>query len=128
MFRFYRNFRNLFDIFSLFFDGIMISTTGPCFSILTLFDLVIASAILYPQYSPVLRTTFLEASNPLSNNGKNPFNILFCCSLFYRITSFLVINKQCQINFSFYFKRSTILISKCYYNFIKLSIICFQRH
>ena len=32
------------------------------------FDLVKASGILFPKYSPALWATFLQASNPLSNN------------------------------------------------------------
>ena len=53
---------------------------------------------------------------------------LFPCSCFKNNASFLFINEQCQINFLFYFEWSTILVSKCYYNFVIFSIICFQKH
>ena len=60
-------------IFLLFFSsGIIISSTGSCFLILSLFDLVTASAILFPKNSHALWATFLEAvfkvSSPVSNN------------------------------------------------------------
>ena len=68
MFHFYNTFLNLFNISSYFSRGVIISSTGSGFSILTLFDLVTVAAILFPKYSPVLKTIFLETSNPLSHN------------------------------------------------------------
>ena len=61
MFHFYNTFINLFNILSLFSDGIIISSTGSCFTILSSFDLVTASAILFPKNSPALWTSCLEA-------------------------------------------------------------------
>ena len=54
--------------------------------------------------------------------------VLYSKYLLVNVASFLFINKQCKINFVSYFQWSIILISKCYYNFIELSIICFQKH
>ena len=69
MFHFYNTFFNLFNISS---SGITISSTGSCFSISTLLDLVTASAISFPINSSVLWATFLEAgltaSSSVSNN------------------------------------------------------------
>ena len=59
----------IFLIFHLFFSaGIIISSTGSCFSILSSFELVTASSILFPKTSPALWTTFFEASSPVFNN------------------------------------------------------------
>ena len=62
----------MLNISSLFSSEIIISSTGSCFSILSSFELVTASAILLPINSPALLTTFSEAaftaSNPVSNN------------------------------------------------------------
>ena len=55
----------MFNISSLFSVGITISSTGSFFSILSLFDLVTASAILFPMNGPALWTIYLEASSPL---------------------------------------------------------------
>ena len=60
MFHSYNTFLDLFNISSLFSGGIITSSTGSCFSILSLFDLAIESAILFPKDSPVL-STFFEA-------------------------------------------------------------------
>ena len=84
-----------------------------------MFDLVTASAILFPINSPVLWNTFLEAvfkeSGPVFNNyfvcflanDKNPYPLTyFLGSTEYcrsKSVSFLFINKQCQIRFIFYF-------------------------
>ena len=73
MFCFYNNTcLNLFNTSSLFPSGIIVSPTGSCFTILSAFYLVTASAILFPKNLPPLRTTFLEAvftaSSPVSNN------------------------------------------------------------
>ena len=75
----------MFNIFSLSSDGIIISSTGSYFSILTSFDLVTASTILFPKSSSASKTTFLEASNPLFNNcflyflanDKNPYPLTY---------------------------------------------------
>ena len=61
MFHFYNTLLNLLS------GGIIISSTGSCFSMLSSFDLVTASAVLFPINSPALWTTFLEASSPLSS-------------------------------------------------------------
>ena len=50
----------MFNISSLFSAGIIVSPTGACFSILSSFDLVNASAILFSINSRALWTTFLE--------------------------------------------------------------------
>ena len=55
-------------IFLLFSGGIIISSTGSYFIILSLFDIFVVSGVLFSKYSPALWITFLEASNPLSNN------------------------------------------------------------
>ena len=88
----------MFNILSLFSGEIIIYLTGFCISILSSFDLVTASAVLFPKNSPVLLTTFSGAFSPLSNNcflhflanDKNP----------YRLTYFLVLGsiEYCQIN------------------------------
>ena len=61
-----------FNISSLCSTGIIISSTGSCFTILSSFDLVTTPAILFPINSSVLWTTFLEAVfkaySPVSNN------------------------------------------------------------
>ena len=74
-----------FNILSLFSCRIIISLTGSCFTILSSFDLLTASAILFPKNSPALWTTYFEAvftaSSPISNNcflyflanEKNPY-------------------------------------------------------
>ena len=49
-------------MFFLFRGGIIISSTGSCFSILSSSDLVIAFAILFPMNLPALWTTFFGAS------------------------------------------------------------------
>ena len=72
MFHFYNALLNLFNISSLSSSGRNISSTNSCFSILSSFDLVAASGILFPKNSPALRTTFLKAdfkeSGSVSNN------------------------------------------------------------
>ena len=88
MFQVYNTFLNFFNIyFSFFSSGIIISSAGCCFPILLSFDLVTASAVLFPKNSPALWTIFLEAvfkeSSPLSNicfsyflvNYKNPHHL-----------------------------------------------------
>ena len=45
---------NSFNISSFFSSGIIISSTGSSFTVLSLFDLAIAFAILFPKNSPVL--------------------------------------------------------------------------
>ena len=72
MFCFYNNFLNLFNIYSLFSGGIIISSTGSVSTILSSYELVTVSAILFPINSSVLWTTFVEAvvreSGPVSSN------------------------------------------------------------
>ena len=72
MFHFHNTCFNSFNISSLFSGGIIIYSTGSCFTILSSYKLVTGSAILFPNNSPVFWTTFLEAvfkeSNPVSNN------------------------------------------------------------
>ena len=58
MFHFYNIFLNLFNVLSLFSGGMIISSTGSCFKILSSFDLGTASAILFPKNSPALWATF----------------------------------------------------------------------
>ena len=101
MFHFYNNAcRNSFNISSLFSSGMIIFSTGSCFTVLPSFDLVTASATFPLKYSPILWTTSLEAvfgaSSPVSNNcysyflanDKNPYpltyfivlgSIEYCC-------------------------------------------------
>ena len=88
-------------------------------------DLVTASKFFFPY----LLDRFIA-------NDKNRYSLMHFFSfmglqnngmlLSSKSTSFLFINKQCQINFVFYFQLSTILIRKCYYNFIKHSVVSFQ--
>ena len=61
MFHFNNTFLNLFNTSSVFSGGIIISSTGSCFAILSSFDLVTPSAILFPINSLALWTNFLEA-------------------------------------------------------------------
>ena len=72
MFNFCNTYLNPFNIFSLFSGGIVISSTGFVSTILSLYELVTASAALFPKNSTALLTTFLEAafkaSSPVSNN------------------------------------------------------------
>ena len=59
MFYFYNNTcLNLFNILSLSSVGIIISSTGYYFTILSLFDRVTAPPISFPINSPALWTTF----------------------------------------------------------------------
>ena len=89
VFHFCNTFLNLPNILSLFSGKIIISSTRSYLSILSSFDFVTTSAILFPKYSPALWTTFLEACNSVFNNcflyflanDKNP----------YRLKSFLVL-------------------------------------
>ena len=94
MFDIYNTFLNLLTFHFFFFGGIIISSTGYCFAILSLFFLVIASAILFPINLPVLWTTFLEevvfkTSSPVSNNyslcffanDKNSYPLTYCLAL-----------------------------------------------
>ena len=74
MFHFYTTFLNFLNISSLASGEIIISSTGSsCFTILSSFDLVNATSILFPKNSPVLWTTFLKTgfqeSSSVSNNG-----------------------------------------------------------
>ena len=72
MFHFSNTYLNLFNVSSLFSGGIIISSTGSCFTILLSSKLVAVSAILFLKNSPALWTTFLEVVNiescPASNN------------------------------------------------------------
>ena len=68
MFHLYNIFLNLSNICSIFSSGIIILSTALCFSILLLFNVVIASVILFPKNSPGLWTKCLEAFGPVSNN------------------------------------------------------------
>ena len=61
MFHFYNTFLNLFNNSPIFSSGITISSTGSCFTILSSFNLITASAILCPKNLLALWTTFLEA-------------------------------------------------------------------
>ena len=71
VFHFYNTFLNLLNISFIFSGRIIISSTDSCFSILTSFDLVTVSAILFPINSPALWNTVLEAvfkeSRPVSD-------------------------------------------------------------
>ena len=58
MFTFYNTFLNLSNISSLSSTGMIISSTGFCFTILSLFVLVTLPAILFPKNLPALWTTF----------------------------------------------------------------------
>ena len=70
MLHFHNTFVNLFNISSLFSGGIIIYSTGSCFTILSSLELVTASEILFPKNSPAL-WTFLEVVfqefSPVSN-------------------------------------------------------------
>ena len=85
MFHFYNTFLNLSNISSFFSDGIIISSTGSCFTILSSFDLVTASVIFFPIDSPALWANFLEASSTISiscflyflANDKNPYSLTY---------------------------------------------------
>ena len=72
MFHFYNTFLNLFNISSVISVGIIIYSTGSSFSILSSFELVTESAILFPKNSSAFWATFSEvvftASSPVSNN------------------------------------------------------------
>ena len=125
-------FINLFNISSLFSSRIIIPSTLLRFSSgiqfyhhLTYCIWVTASALLFSKNCPALWTaTFLEAVfttiKPISNNyflrflanDKNPYLLIYFFVLgsmeYRRIANsksmpFLFINKQCQINFIFYF-------------------------
>ena len=65
MFRFYNNCLNLFIISFLISGRLIISSTFLGFlsgvTILSLFDLVAASAVSFPKNSLALRATFLES-------------------------------------------------------------------
>ena len=108
---FYNTFLNLFNIYSRFSGGTMISSTGFCFSIFSSFDLVClvkflnstASVILFPKILLVLCSTFLEASSPVSNNCFLYFHANGLFLVLYNNVTFIFINKQYQINFIFYF-------------------------
>ena len=90
MFHFY----NTCLIFLLFSDGIIISSTGSCFSILTLFDLATASEILFPKYSPALWTIFWKhlifyrviVFYIFSQMIKSISSNIYSCFWFYRIS------------------------------------------
>ena len=76
MLHFYNTFLNLFNISCIFSSGIIISSTFVGFSlgltILSSFDLVTNSLILFPKNPPALWTNFLEVifkkSSPVSSN------------------------------------------------------------
>ena len=84
MFHFNNTFLNLFDISSLFSGGMIVSSTGSCLTILSSFELVIVSSILFPKNLPALWTTFLEAFSSVPNNcfsyflanDKNPYPVM----------------------------------------------------
>ena len=120
MLHFYKTCLNLFNISSLSSVGIAISLTGFLFTIQLSFDLVTASGVLFPNNSPALWTTFLEAvlkeSGPVFNNcflylfdkflpnDKNPHLLTYFLvlgSIEQHVIS--ITNKQGQINFVFYF-------------------------
>ena len=61
MVHFYNTFINSFDISSLSSGGIIICSAGFFFTIFLLYELVTVSGILFPNNSPVLWTTLLEA-------------------------------------------------------------------
>ena len=78
---------------------IIVSSTGPHFTNLALFDLITASAVWFPKNLPALWTTFFRGgfkeSSPVSNNcflyllanDKNPNPLtyfLVLCSIEYR--------------------------------------------
>ena len=54
MFHFHNTFLNSFNISTLSSSGIIISSAGACLTILSSFNLVTASAVLFPNNSPVL--------------------------------------------------------------------------
>ena len=58
MFHFYNTSLNLFNISSLSSGGIIISSTGSSFTVLSSLDLVTSSETLFPKNSPALWTTF----------------------------------------------------------------------
>ena len=69
------------------------SSKDSCFSILSLFDLVTASAILFHKISPALWTTFLEAIFKESSLVSNNCFLLFLANdkNLYPLTYFLVL-------------------------------------
>ena len=84
MCHFCNNFLNFFSISSLFSGGIIISSTGSCFSILLSLDLAADSTIFFTKNSPALWTTFFEASSPVSiifyiflQMKKNPYHLTY---------------------------------------------------
>ena len=115
---FCNTFLNLFNIFSLFSGGIIISWTGSCFWILSSSNLVhadkafdnMASAILFPKYSPALWATFLEnlvlyliiVSYIFSQMIENHILNIFSCSCFYRILRhFYLLISNVKLTWSF---------------------------
>ena len=64
----------MFNNLSLFSGGIIISSTGSCFSILSSFDVVTASTILFPMNSPAFQK--IVNLNDYSKFNKDFFNIV----------------------------------------------------
>ena len=71
----------------------IISSTGSYFSILLSFDVVTASAILFPINSPALWTTFLEAVSTASSPVSNIYFLQYLASdkNSYSLTKFFVL-------------------------------------
>ena len=90
----------MFNISSHFSGGMIISSTGSCLTILSSFDLVTVSSILFPKNSPALWTTFLEA---VFEESSLVFNNCFLYFLAndkhpYLLTYFLVLDSiECCI-------------------------------
>ena len=78
MLHFHNAFLNLFNILSFFSDGIIISSSGSCLTILSSFGLVTAYVISFSKNSPAVWTTFLRAvfkeSSPASINRFHIFS------------------------------------------------------
>ena len=85
VFHFHNTLLNFLNISSLFSGGIIIFSTGSCFTILLSFDLATVYEILFSINSTALWTTFLEASIPVPNNCflyflvnyKNPYRLTY---------------------------------------------------
>ena len=143
-FSFYNTCLKLFSIFCLCSCGITISSTflkfisdkdlgfTIFFSDFFSFNSPVGLGVLWKYFLQQLILFFKALSNNfflslldrfLANN-KNSYPLTH----FHFNVSFLFTNKQCQINFVFYFYQSTILINKYHNNIIKLSVIGFQKH
>ena len=140
----YNTFLNLFNISCLFSSAIIISSANLDFIrflniIFVWLSYFVCNLISYKSICFI--DHFLEAvftaSSPVSNNcflyylanDKIPYLLTYFLVLGwieYWVIS--IINKQCQINFIFYFQWSAVLIRKCYNNLIKFCSISFQKH